>query len=101
MENSSIRKVRKTQVDNVQDIDIVIPMYDLIEYSEAYSKISGSLLQYYRDEPAIDKNINIINFPAKNNNSILFTFKQKITRQTEISITKKCENNGFIKIILK
>ena len=77
MENNSIRKVRKTQVDNAQDIDIVIPMCDLIEYSEAYSKISGSLLQYYRDEPAIDKNINIINFSAKNNNSILFTFKQK------------------------
>ena len=78
-----------------------MPMYDLIEYSEAYSKISGSLLQCYRDEPAIDKNINIINFPANNNNNILFTFKQKITRQTEIGITKKCENNAFIKIILK
>ena len=101
MENNSIRKVRKTQVDNAQDIDIVIPMCDLIEYSEAYSKISGSLLQYYRDEPAIDKNINIINFPANNNNNILFKFKQKITGQTEIGITKKCENNAFIKIILK
>ena len=101
MENNSIRKVRKTQVDNAQDIDIVIPMCDLIEYSEAYSKISGSLLQYYRDEPAIDKNINIINFPAKNNNSILFKFKQKITRQAENGTTKNCENNGFIKIVLK
>ena len=66
-------------------------MYDLIEYSEAYSKISGSLLQYYRDEPAIDKNINIINFPANNNNNILFKFKQKITGQTENSGTKNVE----------
>ena len=66
-------------------------MYDLIEYSEAYSKISGSLLQYYRDEPAIDKNINIINFPANNNNNILFKFKQKITGQTENGGTKNVE----------
>ena len=66
-------------------------MYDLIEYSEAYSKISGSLLQYYRDEPAIDKNINIINFPANNNNNILFKFKQKITGQTQNGGTKNVE----------
>ena len=34
-----------------QDIDIVIPMYNLIEYSDNYAKISGSLWQHYRDEP--------------------------------------------------
>ena len=38
-----------------------MPMYNLIEYSNAYSKTSGSLWQHYRDEPAIDDNDNIIN----------------------------------------
>ena len=47
-----------------------MPMYSLLEYSDAYSKTSGSLWQYYRDEPALDDNNNIIDFPAHNNNSI-------------------------------
>ena len=44
-------------------------MHNLIEYSDAYSKTSASLWQYYRDEPAIDANNNIIDFPADKNNS--------------------------------
>ena len=52
-------------------------MYNLIEYSDNYSKTSGSLSQYYRDEPFSDANGDIANFPADNNNSALFKFKQK------------------------
>ena len=33
------------------DTDIVMPMYNLIEYSNNYAKTTGSLWQYYRDEP--------------------------------------------------
>ena len=57
-------------------------MYKLIEYSNACSKISGSIGQYYRDEPAKDDRGNIIDFPADSNNSNLFKFKQQITGQT-------------------
>ena len=39
------------EIDNTKDLDIVIPMYNLIEYSNHYSKTSGSLWNYYRDEP--------------------------------------------------
>ena len=39
----SISKINNTQVDNAKDIDTVMPMYDLIEYSNNYSKISESL----------------------------------------------------------
>ena len=35
-----------TQTDNAEYIDIVMPIYNLIEYSENYSKTSGSLWQY-------------------------------------------------------
>ena len=48
-----------------------MPMYNLIEYSNNYSKTSGSLWQYYRDEP--DDNIA---------NSESFTSKIKITGNT-------------------
>ena len=38
-----ISKINNTQVDNAKNIDIVMPMYNLIEYSDNYSKTSGSL----------------------------------------------------------
>ena len=46
-----ISEINNTQIDNAKDIDIVMPIYDLIEYSDKYSKALGSLWQYYRDEP--------------------------------------------------
>ena len=59
-----------------------MPMYNFIEYSDAHSKISGSLWQYHRNELALDDNKNTIDFPANNNNSNSFKFKQQITGQT-------------------
>ena len=38
-----ISKINGTDIDNARDIDIVMPMYNLIEYSNNYSKSSGSL----------------------------------------------------------
>ena len=46
-----ISETNNTQIDNAKDIDIVMLMYNFIEYSDNLSKISGSLWQYYRDEP--------------------------------------------------
>ena len=40
---SCITKINDTQEDYAEDIDIEMPMYNLIEYSNAYSKTSGSL----------------------------------------------------------
>ena len=45
-----ISEINNTQVDNAKDIDIVIPMYNLIEYSDNYAKTTGSLWQYFRNE---------------------------------------------------
>ena len=71
-----ITEINNTQVDAARKIDVVMPMYNLIEYSDAHSKASGSLWQCYRDEPAIDANGNIIDFPGNDNNSNSFKFKQ-------------------------
>ena len=46
-----ISKMNDTKIDNAQDIEIVMPMYNLIEYSDNYSKTSGGLWQYCKDEP--------------------------------------------------
>ena len=43
--------INNTDIDNAQDIDIVMLMYKLIEYSGNYSKTSGCLWQYYKDDP--------------------------------------------------
>ena len=51
-----------------------MPMHNLIEYSDIYSKTSGSLWQYYRDESALGSNNNSIDFLANSNNSISFKF---------------------------
>ena len=42
--------INNVEIDYCQDIDIIMPMYNLIEYSDNYAKTSGSLWQYYRDE---------------------------------------------------
>ena len=49
-----ISEINNTQIDNVKDIDIVMPMCNLIEYSDNYAKTSGSLWQYFIDEPDDD-----------------------------------------------
>ena len=46
-----INEINNTKVDNAKDIDIVMPIYNLLEYSDNYAKISGSSWQYFRDEP--------------------------------------------------
>ena len=44
-----ISKIKSTLIHNVEDLDIVMPMYNLLEYSQNYSMISVSLWNYYRD----------------------------------------------------
>ena len=61
-----ISKINKTQVDNVKDIDIIMLMYNLIEYSDNYSKTSGSLWKYCKDIPAVNNDGNIVDFNGAN-----------------------------------
>ena len=60
-----ISEIDNTQVDNSKDIDIVMPMYNLMEYSDNYAKTSGSLWQYCLDIPAVNNNNAIVNFAKK------------------------------------
>ena len=59
-----ISRINNKDIDNAQDIDIVMPMYNLIKYSDNYSKTSGSLWQYYKDEPN-DNSANPESFKSK------------------------------------
>ena len=64
---NSISKINNTQIDNAKDIDVVMPMYNLIEYSDNYAKTTGSLRQYCKDIPARNAATDeIIAFDANN-----------------------------------
>ena len=77
---SCISKINGELVENAEDLNIVIPMYNLLEYSKNYEETSGSLFNYYRDEP---KNYdegdgdNAINISIRGSNS--FDYKTKFT----------------------
>ena len=85
-----IIEINNTQVDNAKDIDIVMPMYNLIEYSDNYAKTSGSLWQYCKDIPARNDNNEIGVFTRKTLTDS-FNFKVKFTGQTGNNGTKDVE----------
>ena len=85
-----ISEINNTQIDNAKGIDIVMPMYNLREYSDNYAKITGSLWQYSKEIPARDNNDEIVIFRG-NNATDSFNFKEKFTGQTDEDGTKGVE----------
>ena len=75
-----ISKINNADIDNAKYIDIVMPMYNLIEYSDNYSKTSGSLWQYCKDIPAVNNDDNIADFNGANATD-LFNLKTKTTME--------------------
>ena len=67
-----ISKINGVKIDNGEDLDVVMPMYNLLEYSKNYKKTTGSLWNYYRDDP---------NNPLFSN-SESFKYKTSITGNT-------------------
>ena len=77
---SCISKINGEFVENAEDLDIVMPIYNLLEYSKNYEKTSGSLFNYYRDESSeitIGAGNNAINISIRNSKS--FDYKTNIT----------------------
>ena len=66
-----ISRINNAEIDNAKDIDIGMPMYDLIEYSHNNSKTSESFWEYYKDDP----NYNIADTES-------FKYKVKTTGKT-------------------
>ena len=66
-----------------------MPMYNLIEYGDNYSKTSGNLWQYCKNIPAVNNYGDIVDFNGANATDSL-NFKTKITGQTG--------NNGRISV---
>ena len=47
-----ISKINGVKIDNAEDLDVVMPMYNLLEYSKNYRKTTNSLWNYHRNEPS-------------------------------------------------
>ena len=78
---SCITRINGELIEDADDLDIVMPMHNLLEYSKNYRKSIGSLYNYYRDELSDDNdndyfgNIKVVNSEA-------FKYKSKITANT-------------------
>ena len=71
------QRLNDEHVDSAGDLDIVMRMYNLIEYSNNYSGTSGSLWQFKRDESHVtDAGIHS---DASVNNSTFFKYKSSFT----------------------
>ena len=77
--NDCVSEINNTQVNNANDIVLVMPLYNLIEFSDIYSKTFGSLWQYYRDEPALNNAEGIIVFLII---IIIIVFRLNIKKKT-------------------
>ena len=78
---SCIRRINGELIEDPDDLDIVIPIYNLLEYSKNYRKTIGSLYNYYRDELSDDaEDNNFDNIKVVNSNT--FKYKNKITGNT-------------------
>ena len=81
---SCISKINGIKIDNAEDLDVVMPMYNLLKYSKNYEKTTGSLWNYYRDEP---------NDPLSTN-SESFKYKTSITRNAYKVDEKITDDDG-------
>ena len=66
-------KINGVKIDNAEDLDVVMPMYNLFEYGKNYRKTAGSLWNYYRDQP--NSNIGDNNIAHSILNSESFDYK--------------------------
>ena len=78
---SCITRINGKLIEDADDLDIVMSMYNLLEYSKNYRKTIGSLYDYYRDELSDDAdNNNFDNIKVVNSNT--FNYKNKIIGNT-------------------
>ena len=77
---SFISRINGQLIDDCQDLDIVMPFFNLLYYSKTYQKTTGSLWNYYRDEPNSGAENNF-NYSIKDSKS--FSYKKGLIRKLE------------------
>ena len=67
-----VTHINDEHVETAENLDIIMPMYNLIEYSDNYSNSSGSLYQFKRDESPINNAVNLLNVALDNSTSFKY-----------------------------
>ena len=75
-----ITRINGELIEDADDLDIVIPMYNLLEHSKSYRKTIRLLYNYYRDELTNDQNNNFANINVINSSP--FQYKNKLLNNT-------------------
>ena len=73
------KKIDGTRIHGAADLELVTPVYKLIEYSSNYSETTGSLRFYSKDDKTTNFNAGI----ANTNNLKSFKYKAKVLGKTE------------------
>ena len=74
-----VTHINDEHAETAENMDITMPMYNLIEYSDNYADFSGSLYQFKRDESPMNNNGNPLNFALDNSTS--FKYKASLLRK--------------------
>ena len=89
-----ISNINNILIDNAEDLDVVIPMYNLLEYSKNYRKTTGSLWNYFSDKPnsVVDGGMNYSIMDSKS-----FEYKANFTKG---SVTQDDLTKNSVKIVV-
>ena len=79
-----ISEINNTKLHNAKGIGIVMPVYNLVEYSDNYLKTLRNLWQYCKDIPVVNNDVNTVEFNGDNATDS-FILKAKITGQADNS----------------
>ena len=90
-----ISKINGIKIDNAEELDVVMPMHNFLEYSKNYRKTTGSLWNYYRDEPNSDTDDSEIMHSIINSKSFDYNANFMENGVTQNNLTK---NN--VKIVI-
>ena len=90
-----ISNINGIKIDNAEDLDVVMPMYNLLEYSKNYKKTTGSLWNYSRDEPYSSRDNDNITHSILNSES--FDYKANFT---ENGVTHNNSTKNDVKIVV-
>ena len=94
-----ISKINGVKIDNVEDLDVVMLMYNLLEYSKNYRKTTGSFWNCYRDEPSDPISSNSESFKYKT--SITGNTYNLVAGNANYDVTKVGKNETKVVIPLK
>ena len=85
-----ISKINGIKIDYAEDLDVVMPMYNLLEYTKNYRKTTGNLWNYNREQPSNPLSTNSESFEYKTSiTEILITLTTMMIIMTQLKLVKK------------